>query len=564
MHAHARGLGWALLTLVGLLLAMWAIDWALDLPPSGRIVLLLLALAGLGSVLYQRWWRRLKRYEPRRVALQIESAYPQLRSSLISYVQLAENGDDRASPLIALTRRHAVEAAGEVDFYRIVRFAELRRLMLSAIAAIGVLVILTLVWPTTFRIFTHRLFLPLSTVQYPTRTQLAEVSGDQMLPQGATFALHATAAGLIPQQGQLDVRPIGDEHWQAIDLPRIGDNRFAHTFAAADQSFEFRFRIGDARGQTHRITVVGPPRQTQADIQLHYPAYLDRKDQIRHRLNLQTPVGTSVTWTLHFDQPLAKLVLHRTMQPTVGAVLPASSLDADPIAPDAPEGHAPTPTTPRADAPPPLTMKLSADGRVATLALEADRSFIYTLQATLPREKGGFVFDDPVHHQLTVQPDQPPQVRLVAPLENQPATLHKQLTLQFEGSDDHALDQAWIVYQLNDDQRSHRLPLKRYETERVKDEVIWIPRTTIDGLKVGDVIHYSLAVADNRPAENGGPQEAQSRQLDLTVMSDADYLAAMRQLRAQPIGSVDAAHQQEQSASDSVNAIEKVYGKKDK
>src|SRR5579862_288458 len=84
---HTRGLCTTLSCLFPLLLLYGLLDWMLNLPWSGRIVLISIIAAFTGLVVARLWWRHLRPYNPVRVALQVERCHPSLSSLLISYVQ---------------------------------------------------------------------------------------------------------------------------------------------------------------------------------------------------------------------------------------------------------------------------------------------------------------------------------------------------------------------------------------------------------------------------------------------------------------------------------------------
>src|ERR1035437_8710616 len=93
---HTRGLCSMLLWAVALVLMDFVIDWLFlsstavgDFGSAvGRLALLAIDLAVLAFIAWRRWLRLLRGFDPVRVALQGENRHPELKSLLVSYIQL--------------------------------------------------------------------------------------------------------------------------------------------------------------------------------------------------------------------------------------------------------------------------------------------------------------------------------------------------------------------------------------------------------------------------------------------------------------------------------------------
>src|SRR5581483_11112406 len=129
---------------------------------------------------HRHWVRYLQRFDPTRVALQVERLHPGLNNLLVSYVQL--NGHTKSlhgSPrLIEAMRGQAIHAAGPLSFAGIVNFKDLRKL-LSASAVVLCLFLGSSVFAGEFYgVLLARLLNPFTDLGYPTKTKIHEVSGD--------------------------------------------------------------------------------------------------------------------------------------------------------------------------------------------------------------------------------------------------------------------------------------------------------------------------------------------------------------------------------------------------
>jgi len=513
---NARGLCHLLLWIGGLGLADFLVDWLFLLPGYGRVVLLAINAGTLGWVAWHSWLRHLRRYDPVRVALQVERRHPDLTSLLISYVQLDEDRQDAAhvSPtLIRAAKRLAVEATAPIDFREIIHWADLARVGVFSACVVLVCGGLSLNWPEFFSTLAYRLLNPAAAVAYPTRTTIERITGDLTVPQGAPATLEAECAGLVPVSGTLWIRPTGGQ-WERVLMPQAGPHRFAYRFEQVLRGFTYRLRLGDARSDTYRVRAVPPPHLVRTRVRLDYPAYTGLEDATADSLHLEVPEGTKVSLDLGCDPPLVK----------------AEVIE---------EGGVASP------------MKLDAAGRAATFSWTVTQSFPFRFRWT--EREHGFVYEGDVTYFVRMIPDVPPDVEVLSPTEDNKATLAKRLAVRYRAADDYGVAKAALVYSVNEGPEQ-RLPPEPFGRTPVDNEVAWSLKETIRDLKVGDTVTFAVEVADNRTGEAGANvTRSLSRRLD--VVTVAEYLRYMAEKRARLFNEIRAVHEQETDASVEVKAL---------
>jgi len=563
LHAHLLGLCWLVMAAIALLLAAWLIDWLLRLPAAGRAVLLAACAMMLGYVAWRHWWRTLRRFDPLRLSLQIERENPQLQSLLTSWVQFEhfEATPSVSARLIEATRQRAVEATRDMNFAAIVRFADVRAPAVRAIGCAVVLLGAGLLWPAHLQAFAERLVMPWRDAVYPKRVAITASSGDLLVPRGHEVLLSAAAVGtrhdLAPANGRLLVRAEGGD-WQTIMVPRNFTTAYEHVLSAEQvrDSFDYQFKIGDDQTDTFRVTVVDPPVLESSTLALSFPEYMQRADQTRSQLNVEAPAGTRLRWRLRFERPIANAML---------------MVESD-----------------RSPEPRPVGMALSPDGRSAEAEIIAGGSFTYHLRTRVPDADGGFTFDDPVSHHVMVAPDRPPNITLLEPTRDMPATVKKQLDLTFRAEDDFALRHLYVGYQHNDTP-PRRQRLTTFDRRQVENTVTWSPARSIDHLAPGDVVTVWLEVTDNLPEPAPGPeptadnetshnekvvrissptetelipawpQVAATRRIDLQILTESAYRAAIADLLDEPFREIRQTHDQSQQTYSELGAFEDVY-----
>ncbi len=118
-------------------------------------------LAVIGWVIHHYWTRFLRRYDAVRVALQVERRHPDLKSLLVSYVQLHGKLPDgsQASPrLIEAMRSQAVEMTAPLDFREIISYVELKRILVVSLCVIAFAAAVSVNWTDYVHVLIARLF----------------------------------------------------------------------------------------------------------------------------------------------------------------------------------------------------------------------------------------------------------------------------------------------------------------------------------------------------------------------------------------------------------------------
>jgi len=514
---HTRGLCFLIVWVVALVVLDLVVDWLFLIPGYGRLVLLGINAAVIVWVVWHRWLRHLRRYDPVRTALKVERRHPELRSLLVSFVQLREDAASAryASPaLIRAVRRQTLDYTRSIDFREIVSFRELRRIFALSACVVAFFAVISVNWSAHLRVLAYRMLHPEARIGYPTRTRIEAITGNISAQQGRDVTLEVRAGGLVPREGALYVKPQNGA-WEKLRLPPT-DTRglFAYTFKEVYQSFEYRVRLGDASSEVYKVTVIPPPRILQAEVALEFPTYSGQKPRTVDVLNLEVPEGTRIRWRLHCDRPLESAEMVR----------------------DEAQAEA---------------LELSDDGTVASIALTANASFSY--QFRWKEREHGYRYDEDVHYFVQVVPDTAPQVEILRPLEDIKATTRKTLTILFQARDDYGLSKANIVYSLNGGEE-HKRPIEGIQGRLVEKSVEWKLADSIPGLREGDIVTYYLEVFDNHDSAEG-PYSGVSQTRRVYIVSIPEYLRYMAERRRKLVAEIRDLHAQETDAADQVEKI---------
>lgn len=504
-----RALAYTVACGVALVFLDLLLDWGLDLAPALRLILLGASAAALIAVPTVLLAGRLRRYHPLRQALREETDNPDLEGLLVAYCQLDEtNPEGGVSPdMIRAAKRRAVQQTQDRQFARGFELSNVQKPAALGLIALAILVTGVIVNPGIFSALARRMLTPYAAVAYPTNTDLEAISKDVLVRKFEPVTVVARAAGEVPADGELRIRPTGDD-WRTIRIGRSETNEFSHVFPSVSRDFEYQFKVGDAKTNTYRAQVVPPPRIDDATVVLNYPAYTGQPPETVTKLNVEVPEGTVIEWQLELDRPVTAAELATADGKTVGATLQEDGLSVH-----------------------------------ASLTANASLSYRYRFAWQLGGRQHN---DESARHFIQVIPDIVPRVVMDYPLSSGKATLSKQLEIEFSAFDDHSVSEARLVYALNDGKEKTRA-LALTPGKTVKHRVELDPNELISDLKVGDILSCRIDVADNRDVA-GGPQHASSRVVRLQFVSDAEYLADVLERRGRFLGQLRPIYEQEREA----------------
>jgi hypothetical protein len=483
-YFHLRGLVQVLIWGITLVAVDFFVDWLLLFrmrwPVFWRVPLLAFNAVVLLRVLYHEWLRHLKRFDDVRVALQLEGKHPELASLLVSYVQLRDADSATLSPsLLAAMRGSALDKVRPLDFREIVDFSQLRRPAVFALCALLFCAMASINWPR----YVETLLLRMSgrNINYPTRTRIVTVSGNLTIKQGDSVTVTAGVAGRVPPTGEVFVRLTGESAWRALSLTAGRNAEFTRRVEEVFRDADYYFKIGDDRTVEFHVTTVPPPRLVEHRVRMTYPAYTGLKDKVADDLNIEALEGSQLSWELRCEPAVRSALL-------------------------IPEGGTPIP------------MELQTDGSSLRCSLTAKATFKYTFRLT--DAVHGFTHDD-VWYVARITSDIPPDIKLLEPTSDGPATARKKIRLVIRATDDYGLSKIRLIHSVNDAEEVKQ-PLGTLKGRQAEAAFDWIVSTAKSDLKEGDVVTLALEVCDNREGTDSRWSRSAARRLSIT--SEAGYL----------------------------------------
>lgn len=519
---HSRGLCFLLVWVVALILLDLLVDWlflaSYRVPWYGRTALLVINVVTLVVVLYHYWLRHLRRYSPVRVALQVEGKHPELKSLLVSYVQIDERHrrETYASPfLVEAFKRQAIEVSTTLNFREIVSFKELKKLFLFSVCVVAFFGAISAYKSDFFGTLLRRMLNPALAEEYPTSTVIDEtkMTGNVVRPQGAKLTLAAECWGVIPDEGQLRLRAEGGS-WETLPLLKQTGSLFTYEFVNLLQSFDYFVRLGDDRSQIYHVEVIPPPKVIEKKITLTYPPYTGLKPRTQKSYYVEALEGTKVLWWARTDRPLERANIWKNQV----------------------RGPA---------------MKISGDGHIAEGSLDAPATFEYQFNWKLADY--GFFFRSPGRYVVNVIPDADPEVEISSPTRDEKATVRKTLRVAFRATDDYGLSTAYLVYKVNEG-RENRVKIASLSGRQQEKAMSRKLSSLVRGLKENDLVAYYIEVVDNCTGR-GGRNIGRSQVRRVFLVSVPEYLRSVLEEHQRWLTEVASLRTEEMKASHEVGVM---------
>ncbi|RLS56924.1 MAG: hypothetical protein DWH91_05520 [Planctomycetota bacterium] len=388
--------------------------------PTGRYVLWSAFIAGLS------WWgwRHLvspftQRISQLYAATQLEGASPELKSNLLTLVDLQQAGRAVSPAILESMERRAAVSLQQVNIDDAVDRQTLTKLSYALLGLVFVLCVYTVASPKSLVSSAWRALFPMAQVAPSTRTAILKVTpGDVTVLAHATPDITADLGGVIPDEVKLLYttadRRVVDEVIRLQDTGE-GVNRFrarlvGESGAGLLQNVSYRIEAGDAISPTYAITVRQPPTASVSEIFYDYPSYMGLEDRSQPESAIDAWEGTAITVRALANTPIDQAtILFSDTEDT--------SIKAEELPMVIEEG-----------------VRLSAQW---TLKFRSDGTFprFYRIQLSRKTPDGGELVTVPTLHTQRIRPDLPPKLNVLYPTADLEAPTNGTIPVAFEASD---------------------------------------------------------------------------------------------------------------------------------
>ncbi|QDT33463.1 hypothetical protein [Thalassoglobus polymorphus] len=349
-------------------------------------------------------------------AKEIEESYPELKSSLVSWVQFREEGREIPSEILkAIEKRTALEIK-EADVDQAV---DRQFLMRSSYVLLGIVVVMclyTVFSPKKLSNSVWRAFFPAASVSASTKTEILEViPGDYEVLARDQLDVTVDLSGVIPENVSL-LFTTSDHRFvdEPIPMRNTGEGlpRFRARLTGTNgegllKDLTYRIEAGDAVSDTYQIRIKQPPSATVTSIEYDYPDYMLLDDKSQSTSTIDAWEGVYVTVRAQTNMPITSAQLFRSDNDVAEET--ADVLTMQKTGPDQIEAR--------------WRLKFREDGTFANY---------YFIQVKNEAEESD---PQPTIHRIKIRPDLKPEISILYPTEDLNVPANAVIPIAFEARD---------------------------------------------------------------------------------------------------------------------------------
>ncbi|MEI7904049.1 MAG: hypothetical protein WCI43_01375 [Candidatus Firestonebacteria bacterium] len=487
-----EGLEIVFLTVVFAAAAGFLLDMVLKLTYTGRYLVLfssLLMLLVNGALFLVL--PLFKRIDDDEVALKIEELNPELKSSLISSVQLKRSKLSEqlggSAKMIEALRADTFSRFKTVKYKKI--FKKLRLVVLAfflAGASLGVAKY-TASYPAAVKTFISRVLRPGADIAPFSFTKLELEPKDCFVLKGGKVDVRIKLNGVLQEKAVLHYKLRSGAEWETVSLSKLEPGLFTYSLNEITVSVSYYAASGDGKSNAYEITVKERPVVIKTKFTYTYPAYTkltSKTDEVSGG-DIAAVYGTKVKaeFTTNTAVKKAELIFKNKNRENI-AVRNDTVL-------------------------------------VAGLEVREDTSYIINMMS-----REGFGNIDPPEYSIRALPDNPPLLYVLEPEKEISVTKTAVLGLQVKAVDDFGINKIELRYTVLKRGKEEAVPItfKEKGAKQVTAFYSW----NLRALKVdqGQRIEYTVSTVDNNSFK---PAQTRSEIFAINIIGKAEMLANIRE-----------------------------------
>lgn len=251
--------------------------------------------------------------DPKRVALLIESARPELREELIAAVEL---GDDKGLPqwdskeFRDLLQVDVAQRMGSLEVDSLLPRALVAKWVRGAAAVVAVIVILLCVPGLQFGLLLLRAFAPMANLDRVSDVKIAVVDPESGHGTVAANDLAVVVVDIIAAEEDTESLDVfldtfrGDGPNEKVKMQRIGKSRYSAEVPMRTAAVKYRVRAGDGATRKFKLSALPRPQVRSFAKTFHFPEYTGRavSNVVEASGDLEALEGTRVRLVIEADQ----------------------------------------------------------------------------------------------------------------------------------------------------------------------------------------------------------------------------------------------------------------------
>jgi hypothetical protein len=266
------------------------------------------------------------------VARQIEAAYPDLRSSLLTAME--------QTPALPFGKfgflqegviQEAVEHAGSHPWREVVPSRRITAAMLAQFASLGVFLATLAAAAFWVGPAASDAVAGIGGAGSPVESFTVTVEpGHTEIEKGSSLLVMARIAGPVPAEATLKMRTAAGDETQLPMSRSLEDPVFGGRIPVVNEPLDYQVETGGQTTASFRVTVFEYPRLERADVKLVYPGYTGMEPRLVQDVRTISVVeGTQLTLTCYLNKNVASATLTEAKHPPL-VLTPAESHEAHP------------------------------------------------------------------------------------------------------------------------------------------------------------------------------------------------------------------------------------------
>jgi hypothetical protein len=224
--------------------------------------------------------------------------FSEISDKLLNILQLRKQTDNYSSrELVDASISQKIKSISVVPITAAVDFSKNRKYLpyLLPLLLIGVFILVAA--PNVFHDAGKRMMQPTKTFERPAPFSFILTSNSLKAVRNTDFTLSMLTKGsALPAEVYIDI------NGEKTPMQALDNHSFNYVFKNVTEAVNFRFFAAGYYSQEYALKVIQKPILKTFRVEVNYPAYTGRKDELRTSLSDMTvPVGTKIAWAFVAD-----------------------------------------------------------------------------------------------------------------------------------------------------------------------------------------------------------------------------------------------------------------------
>lgn len=224
--------------------------------------------------------------------------FPEISDRLLNILQLKRHPDNNASRELAeASINQKISQISVVPMTMAVDFSKNKKYLRFLLPLLLVGIFIVFAAPSVFTEGSTRLLQPTKAFEKPAPFRFVIKNQSLIAARNTDFVLQVSTEGaMLPADAAIEIAG------ERIPMQPLENHSFQYTFRNVTETVKFRVYAAGFYSSQNTLKVIQRPVLKAFKVQINYPAYTGKKNEVRNSLSDMTlPAGTTVNWTFVTD-----------------------------------------------------------------------------------------------------------------------------------------------------------------------------------------------------------------------------------------------------------------------